>query len=98
MPCLVLFLRGCYFKSGGVGKSKAVWNTTLQKKGKYRVMVKIYEPVRLALNNGILLEGVVYYYMVDCGGNRQESVQVCLDEVDFGLRNSKWVSLGEFEF
>ncbi len=90
-------IRSFHCKSGGVGRSKAIWSITLPETGKYNVMAKVYRGSLLS-STFQKPEGVVYYYTVVCNG-KEISVEVNLDEVlESEDMFTGWISLGEHYF
>ena len=89
-------IRGYHCISGGRGESTATWRVALPK-GNYEVWVKVFKDY-ITTFPGIKTfpSSVVNYYTV-CYGDKQEKVELSLDEELVGI-SSGWVSLGNFDF
>lgn len=89
-------IRGYHCIGGGVGESTATWRVALPR-GYYEIWVKVFKDY-IATFPGIKAfpSSVVNYYTV-CYGDKQEEIELPLDEELEGLP-SGWVSLGKFDF
>lgn len=89
-------VRSCLCKSSGTGKYTASWTVSLPEGGRYRLMTMVAR-YNVMGGNQKPLERIVYHYTVK-QGDREDNVDVSLDEqLDEGDLMG-WVSLGVFDF
>lgn len=96
------YIKSYYYKMGGSGDSKAVWETSITRPGRYRVMVLTYDKLSISGNSN----EICYYYTV-YHGDRNEKVVFRHDHQAYPKVWSRmgdapvtnlWVSLGEYDF